>query len=62
VVLEDPEELDLGTELEVSDLVEKDRAAMGQFEPPLPRLVGVGEGALDVSEPWTCGESFPYPR
>ncbi len=48
--LERPEQLDLGRERDVADLVEEQGAAVGVLEPPFALAVGAGEGAPDVAE------------
>ena len=49
-LLQDAQQLDLGRQLHVPDLVEEQRPAFGQFEPPLLARVGAGERALFVAE------------
>ena len=49
-LLQHAQQLDLRREVELADLVEKERAAFGQLEPPLLRRVGAGERALLVAE------------
>jgi hypothetical protein len=49
-VLEDPQHLDLAARLQLPDLVEEDRAARGNLEPPLAVAAGVREGPLHVPE------------
>ncbi|OPZ05947.1 MAG: hypothetical protein BWZ08_02381 [candidate division BRC1 bacterium ADurb.BinA292] len=49
-LLEDAEEFDLRGGGEVADLVEEDRAAVGQFEATLAHRDGAGEGPLLVAE------------
>src|SRR5208283_3902343 len=48
--LERPQELDLGSQGNVADLVEKHRPAVGVFEPSLALPVRTGERPLDVAE------------
>ena len=48
--LQHAEQLDLGRERDVADLVEEQRAAVGVLEPALALAVGAGEGPLDVAE------------
>ena len=50
VLLEDAEQLDLGGQRQVADLVEEDRAAVGRLEEPLVVAIGAGEGTADVAE------------
>ena len=49
-LLEEPEELDLEREAHLADLVEEERAAVGDLELPLPLDVGARVGALLVPE------------
>ena len=49
-VLQDAQQLDLRRRVEVADLVEEDRAAVGHLEAPLAVGARVGEGAADVAE------------
>src|SRR6185436_18715556 len=49
-VLEDVQELRLERRMEVADLVEEDRASVGELELPRPGLVRAGEGAPFVTE------------
>ena len=49
-VLEDAEELRLQGGVELADLVEEERPAVGELEPARLRLVRAGEGALLVAE------------
>ena len=48
--LEEPEQLDLHALVELADLVEEERAAVGDLEEPLAVGVGAGEGPLAVAE------------
>jgi len=48
--LQGAQELLLGARVELADLVEEDRPAVGQLEAPLSPLDGAGEGALLVAE------------
>ena len=48
--LQHAQELDLDVRRQVADLVEEDRAAVGQLEAPGPHRDGAGERALFVSE------------
>ena len=50
LVLEETEQLGLAAGGEIADLVEHDRAAVGELEQPLLLLPGVGEGAPLVAE------------
>ncbi len=50
LLLEDAEELDLEGGRDVADLVEEERAAVGELEAPLLAADGAGEGALLVAE------------
>ncbi len=49
-LLEDAQQLRLRHERQVADLVEEQRAAVGQLDPPEPPLVRAGEGSLLVAE------------
>ena len=49
-LLEDPQQLDLGLQRQLADLVEEDRAASGQLEPAHASIDRPGEGTLDVTE------------
>ena len=49
-LLQHPQQLHLGGQVDVADLVEEQRAALGELEPPLLALLGAGEGALLVAE------------
>ena len=49
-LLDDAQQLGLRLERDVADLVEEDRALVGELEQPLLRVDGAGEGALDVTE------------
>ncbi len=55
-VFEDAQQLGLHRQRHVADLVEKQRAFVGDFEQPLALGVGAGEGALDVSEQFAFEE------
>jgi hypothetical protein len=48
--LENPQQRYLRLGRELSDLVQEDRAAIGQLEPAEPALKGAGERALLVTE------------
>ena len=48
--LEEPEQLDLHALVELADLVEEERAAVGDLEQPLAVGVGAGEGPFAVAE------------
>ncbi len=48
--LEEPEQLDLDALVQLADLVEEERAAVGDLEEALPVHVGAGEGPLAMSE------------
>jgi hypothetical protein len=48
--LQDAQQLGLDLEVDVADLVEEQRAAVGLLEPPDAVAVGAGEGPLDVAE------------
>ena len=50
VLLQDAQQLDLQVRGEIGDLVEEDRAAVGEFELPGACPDGVGEGAAFVAE------------
>jgi hypothetical protein len=50
VLLQGPQQLDLGLERELADFIEEQRAAVGQFQFALLVAVGAGEAALDVPE------------
>ena len=49
-LLQHPQQLHLGGEVDVADLVEEQRAALGELEPPFLARLGAGEGALLVAE------------
>ena len=49
-LLQDAQQLDLRLERQLADLVEEQRPAVRQLEPPLAPLHGAGEGALLVTE------------
>ena len=49
-LLDDAQQLGLRLERDVADLVEEDRALVGELEQPLLRVDGAGERALDVAE------------
>ena len=49
-LLDDAQQLGLGLERDVADLVEEDRALVGQLEQPLLRVDRAGERALHVAE------------
>ena len=49
-ILEKPQELSLNLRWEVADLVEKERAALGELDAPWHALVGAGERAALVAE------------
>ncbi len=49
-LLDDAQQLGLGLERHVADLVEEDRAAVREVEQPLLRVDGAREGALHVAE------------
>src|SRR5919206_514792 len=49
-LLQDAQELDLHRLLQLADLVEEERPAVGQLEAPEAVGLRVGEGAFDVSE------------
>ena len=49
-LLEHAEQLGLDLEVDVADLVEEERAAVGLLEPADPVAIGPGEGPLDVAE------------
>ena len=48
--LQHAQELGLLRQRQVGDFVEKERAAVGEFEPPDPIGLGISEGALGVTE------------
>jgi hypothetical protein len=50
LLLQHPQQLGLHGRLDLADLVEHQRAAVGQLEPPLAELVSAGERALLVAE------------
>ena len=50
LLLEHPQELGLGGQGQVADLVQEDVAAAGRLEAPHPGAVGPGEGPFDVTE------------
>jgi hypothetical protein len=52
------QELDLGGGGDGSDFVEKDGAAVGQFEFPLARFRGPGEGAFLMAEEFALNEGL----
>ena len=56
-LLEDPQQLGLHVQRNVTDLVEKERAAVPQFEPAGPARRGPGERALLVPEQFALEES-----
>ena len=49
-LLQHAQQLDLGREVQLADLVEKQRAALGQLEAPFLRRVRAGERAFLVAE------------
>jgi len=49
-LLQHAQQLDLGREVDVADLVEEERSAVGELEPSLLALLGAGEGAFLVAE------------
>src|SRR5262249_26837391 len=49
-LLEHAEQLGLDFEVDVADLVEEERSAVGLFESPDPVAIGAGEGPSDVAE------------
>ena len=49
-LLQDPQERDLRIRQEFTDFVQKNCAAVGQFETAKPALRGSGEGALLMAE------------
>ena len=49
-LLDHAQQLGLGLERDVADLVEEDRPLVGELEEPLLRIHRAGEGALDVAE------------
>ena len=57
-VLEDAQELRLLLERDVGDLVEEERAAVGELEAADAIGFGVGEGAADVSEELALEDAF----
>jgi hypothetical protein len=58
-LLEDAEELHLRVGRDVADLVEEDRAAVGQLEAAEPPLRRAGEGAVLVAEELALDEPGP---
>ena len=48
--LEEPQQLDLHALVELADLVEEERAAVGDLEEPLAVGIGAGEGPLAMAE------------
>ena len=54
-LLEDAEERDLRARRDVADLVEEERAALGQLEAAAAARDGAGEGALLVAEELATG-------
>src|SRR5271157_2977530 len=48
--LEEPQQLDLHALVKLADLVEEERAAIGDFEKPLAIGIGAGEGPLAMAE------------
>ena len=57
-LLEDPQQLHLGAEVDVADLVEQQRSAVGQLEAALLALLGAGERALFVAEELRLDQRF----
>jgi len=57
-VLQDPEDLGLGGQGHIADLVEKDRSAVGQLEFALALLERPGEGPFFVTEQFAFHQRF----
>ena len=61
-LLERAQELGLHPGRHLADLVEEERPARGLQEEPSPRLAGVGEGALHVTEKLALEELLGHRR
>ena len=57
-LLQDSKQLDLGREVDVADLVEQQRPAVGELEAALLALVGAGKRALFVAEELRLDQRF----
>ena len=59
---EEPEQLDLHALVELADLVEEERAAVGDLEEPLAVGIGAGERPLAMAEQLALDEVFGQAR
>ena len=61
-LLQHAQQLDLRRRADVADLVEEERAALGQLEPPLLERLRAGERALLVAEQLGFDQARAAPR
>ena len=61
-LLQHPQQLDLRREVDVADLVEQQRPAVGELEAALLALLGAGERALFVAEELRLDQRFRAAR
>src|SRR6185369_494027 len=61
-LLQDPEQLDLGGEIDLPDLIQKERAAFRQLESPLLAVLRPGKRALLVTEEFRFDERIGQRR
>ena len=61
-LLQDAQQLHLGRQVDVADLVEEQRAALGELEPPLLARLGAGERPLLVAEELRLDEAVGQRR